>query len=146
MYKRLVRSAFIQGHGSNYRRLTKEEKKIAESNFFETLKSQQSSFPFNKIRNFSSFFKELISEARIPVAKQVHSEFMIHEDKYIDSYSWMEDPKNSQELIEYLMFEFNYTEAVLSSKWLLGKELFNELKNRVPEYKTQVVSKAGCKN
>jgi hypothetical protein len=145
MYKRLFRSVFIQDHGSNYRKLSKEEKKFAESNFFEGLKSKKSTFSFNKIRNFKSFFKELISEARVPLAKQVYSEIFLHEDRFVDNYAWMTDPKNNQELLNYLTFEFNYTEAILGSKWVLGKELFKELKSRVPEYKTQVVEKQGCK-
>lgn len=141
MLKRLARSIFIQGQGSNYRRLTAEEKKLAEENFYNQLKSAPRGT--NRIRNFTSFFKELITDARIPTPTKVPSEFTLHNESFIDNYAWMSEEKNSQELLNYLIHEFNYTEAILGSKWLLSKDLFSEIKRRAPEYRSQVVSKSG---
>lgn len=141
MLKRLARSIFIQGQGSNYRRLTIEEKKTAEENFYKQLNS--SSPGLNRIRNFTTFFKELISDAKIPVASKVASEFSLHNESFTDNYAWMSDEKNSQELLNYLILEFNYTEAIMGTKWLQTKDLFSEFRRRLPEYKSQVVSKSG---
>ena len=83
--KRLARSLFLQGSGSNYRKLTPEEKEEAKKNFFESLKSQQGQVP--KTRNLTSFFKDLIKNASIPVTKKIHSEYTIKNDKYTDPYN-----------------------------------------------------------
>ena len=82
--KRLARMAFMQGPGSNYRKLTVEEKLEAEKNFYESLKSLKGELP--KTRNYMSYFKELISNASIPKAKQISYEYTIHNDKYYDNY------------------------------------------------------------
>lgn len=144
MLKRIARSVFIQGQGSNYRRLTAEEKKTAEENFFSQL--QASKPKMKRIRNFTSFFKELISDAKIPVPTQIPSEISIHTDTYSDNYAWMSDPKQSQELLSYISHELTYSESIQGSQWFLTKDLFDEFQRRQPEFKTQTVSKSGCKN
>jgi Prolyl oligopeptidase, N-terminal beta-propeller domain len=141
--KRLARMAFMQGSGSNYRKLTTEEKKEAEKNFYETLNKTSSTIP--KFRNLSMMFKDLIANATIPIPKKIPYQFEIKNDKYTDDYEWMSEEVNNQELTDYLADEFEYTDAVLGSKWLLSKDIFNEIIERTPEYKIQSVHKSGCK-
>ena len=139
--KRLLRSAFLQGHGANYRKLNQFEKLEAEKNFYEVLSKEKVSQP--KTRNFTSFIKDLIFHARIPSPKQVPSEFTLHNNRYIDNYSWMSEEINAEDLNEYLALEQSYSDAILGTKWLLSKEIFKELQVRMPEYKQQVIEKAG---
>lgn len=141
--KRLARAAFMQGHGSNYRKLTPEEKQEAEKNFYNTLSKLKVSLP--KVRNLASLFSDLVSHATIPIPKQVFSESTLHNDKYVDNYKWMSEEVNCKTLSEYLTEEFTYTDAILGKLWRLGKELNKELHDRTPEPKFQVLEKAGCK-
>jgi hypothetical protein len=142
--KRIARTAFLQGSGANYRKLTSAEKLEAKKNFHEVLSSEKTSFP--KTRNFTSFIKDLISHARIPSPKQVHSEYTLHNDRYTDNYAWMTEEVNAQELTEYLALEQSYADAILGTKWNLTKEIYKELVERRPEFKQQTIEKAGCKS
>lgn len=144
LYKRLVRSYLYQGPGSNYRKLTSEEKQEAEKNFYKAIQKKEGTFP--KIRNMSNYIKDLIQNARIPSPKMIPFQYKIHNDIYVDNYQWMLEEINFQELTYYLIDEFMYTDAVLARTWLSDKEVFKELKQRKPVVKDQTVAKAGCNN
>ena len=72
------------------------------------------------------------SKVKPPVAKKIPKELIIHGDKRIDNYFWLND-RESPEVIAYLEKENAYTKAVLEPTEKLQEDLFHEMKSRIKE-------------
>ena len=65
-----------------------------------------------------------------PVAAKNPKELIIHNDKRIDDYYWLNEREN-QETIAYLEAENAYTEAFMSSEKELENSIYNEIIGRI---------------
>ena len=64
-----------------------------------------------------------------PVPKKVEHRREHHGDVFIDPYEWLRD-KESEEVLDYLKAEAEYTEAVTADQQPLRESIFNEIKDR----------------
>ncbi len=64
-----------------------------------------------------------------PVPKKVEHRREHHGDVFIDPYEWLRD-KESEEVLNYLKAEAEYTEAVTADQQPLRESIFNEIKDR----------------
>ena len=64
-----------------------------------------------------------------PVPKKVEHRREHHGDVFIDHYEWLRD-KESEEVLNYLKAEAEYTEAVTADQQPLRESIFNEIKGR----------------
>ena len=64
-----------------------------------------------------------------PVPKKVKHRREHHGDVFIDHYEWLRD-KESEEVLNYLKAEAEYTEAVTADQQPLRESIFNEIKDR----------------
>lgn len=68
----------------------------------------------------------------IPKAKKINKELIIHGDKRIDPYYWLNERENT-EVIQYLEDENIYADFVMRDTKTLQEELFQEMKARYKE-------------
>jgi len=74
---------------------------------------------------------------KFPVAKKEPHELIIHNDKRIDNYYWLNDKEN-EDVIAYLNSENEYTNKMLRHTEGFQKQLFEEMKGRIKEDDTSV--------
>src|SRR5210317_1732526 len=67
-----------------------------------------------------------------PVAKKIPHELMIHDDKRIDSYFWL-NQREDQEVLDYLNAENEYFEQMTAHTKVFEANLFEEMKSRIKE-------------
>ena len=67
-----------------------------------------------------------------PLAKKEAKELNIHEDTRIDNYYWM-NKRDSQDVIDYLTSENQYTDKMMAHLEDFQDELFNEIKGRIKQ-------------
>jgi len=67
-----------------------------------------------------------------PVAKKEAKELTIHNDSRIDNYYWM-NKRDSQDVINYLNSENEYTDQMMNHLDGFQDELFNEIKGRIKQ-------------
>lgn len=67
-----------------------------------------------------------------PLAKKEAKELNIHEDTRIDNYYWM-NKRDSQDVIDYLTSENQYTDKMMAHLEGFQDELFNEIKGRIKQ-------------
>ena len=72
-----------------------------------------------------------------PIAKQINHDTGLHGDVRNDEYYWMADffssgPK-SDEVVQYLNQENDYTDSVMGNTQIFQQELFHEMKGRIKE-------------
>lgn len=65
-----------------------------------------------------------------PKAKKIPFEIVMHGDKRIDNYHWMQD-KNNPGVIEYLEAENAYAESYMEDTKSLQKKIYNEIVGRI---------------
>lgn len=67
-----------------------------------------------------------------PVAKKIPHELMIHDDKRIDNYFWL-NQREDQEVLDYLNAENEYFEQMTAHTKVFEANLFEEMKSRIKE-------------
>ena len=67
-----------------------------------------------------------------PKAKKHPKELIIHNDRRVDNYFWLNDREN-KEVIKYLEAENNYCDEVMAPTSDLQNDLFEEMKARIKE-------------
>ncbi|MDG1296179.1 MAG: S9 family peptidase [Saprospiraceae bacterium] len=67
-----------------------------------------------------------------PIAKKEAKELTIHNDSRIDNYYWM-NKRDSQDVINYLNSENEYTDQMMNHLDGFQDELFNEIKGRIKQ-------------
>ncbi|GAA4969718.1 S9 family peptidase [Algibacter aquimarinus] len=75
---------------------------------------------------------ENANDIKIPKAKKIPRELIIHDDVRVDNYYWLNDRENP-EVIKYLNEENAYTNSVLKHTEAFQKDLFEEMKGRIKE-------------
>lgn len=75
-----------------------------------------------------------------PPARKVPVERTRHGDSFTDDYEWLRD-KDSPEVVDYLLTENAYTEAVTQDQEPLRQSIFDEIKNRTQETDLSVPSR-----
>ena len=81
--------------------------------------------------------KSLNTSIKFPIAKKEPHELIIHNDKRIDNYYWLNDKENDH-VIDYLNSENAYTKKMLQHTEGFQKQLFEEMKGRIKEDDTSV--------
>lgn len=130
----MIRSIYMQGRGSNNRKLTIEEKIHAEKNFYKTLEQQTHSF--QGIRNPMKWLRSLAATLDLPKAEKIASQDG-------DDFKWIEESGKDALLDNYLIDELIYTEGLLAKNVYLTHDLIREFSARKPQERPQVVSKHG---
>lgn len=72
-----------------------------------------------------------------PIATKKPKELIIHSDRRIDNYYWLNDKENP-EVIDYLNSENDYAKEIMSHTEDFQKVLFEEMKGRIKEDDTTV--------
>jgi len=67
-----------------------------------------------------------------PVAKKIPHELIIHDDKRIDNYFWL-NQREDQEVLNYLNAENEYFEKMTAHTKVFKANLFEEMKSRIKE-------------
>lgn len=139
--KKLFRKIFVQGRGQNFRKLSKEEKLIAEKNFYDSFSKSKQKMP--KIRNPIQYFKSLSFGIEPPIAQILPTEIKTNNEILIDNYAWMQEESNYSKWEDYLHEESVYTENVTAKSFYLTRDLLREFSERKPQTTYQVVEKGG---
>jgi oligopeptidase B len=66
------------------------------------------------------------SHAQLPVARRHPVEHVIHNDRRIDNYAWLQEKQNP-EVIAYLDTENAYTDAILHGTEAFQEKLYQEM-------------------
>ena len=78
---------------------------------------------------FSCNMKNNLKE---PLAEKIEKELVIHGDKRIDEYYWM-NKRDDEKVIDYLNSENSYRDEFMKDYKGLEEELFQEIKSRIKE-------------
>jgi oligopeptidase B len=81
---------------------------------------------------------KLMSETEKPVAKKVKHESINHGIKTNDPYYWMRE-RDSEDVLDYIEQENNYSKEKLSHTEGLQSELFEEITGRIKEEEESVL-------
>jgi len=76
--------------------------------------------------------KSMDTSIEAPVAQKIEKEFIIHGDKRIDQYYWLND-REDEKVINYLNEENEYREKVMSHLSNVQDKLFEEIKGRIKQ-------------
>ncbi len=67
-----------------------------------------------------------------PTVKKQPKEFIVHDDKRIDDYYWL-NQREDQEVLNYLKAENAYLETLMGGTKDLREKLYMEMKSRIKE-------------
>ena len=83
-----------------------------------------------------------VASSTPPVAPQIPKHFIIHNDKRIDDYYWLNE-RNTKPVLDYLKAENDYTLAKMRHTEKLQKTLYEEMRSRIKEDDNSVPYKFG---
>ena len=83
-----------------------------------------------------------VASSTPPVAPQIPKHFIIHNDKRIDDYYWLNE-RDTKPVLDYLKAENDYTLAKMRHTEKLQKTLYEEMRSRIKEDDNSVPYKFG---
>ena len=83
-----------------------------------------------------------VASSTPPVAPQIPKQFIIHNDKRIDDYYWLNE-RDTKPVLDYLKAENDYTLAKMRHTEKLQKTLYEEMRSRIKEDGNSVPYKFG---
>ena len=91
---------------------------------------------------FTGIYMTSVASSTPPVAPQIPKHFIIHNDKRIDDYYWLNE-RNTKPVLDYLKAENDYTLAKMRHTEKLQKTLYEEMRSRIKEDDNSVPYKFG---
>ena len=91
---------------------------------------------------FTGIYMTSVASSTPPVAPQIPKQFIIHNDKRIDDYYWLNE-RDTKPVLDYLKAENDYTLAKMRHTEKLQKTLYEEMRSRIKEDDNSVPYKFG---